>query len=134
LAKAKKYIVDLNKDEKAELVSLTQKGRPGARKIKQVNILLLVDSGKPDFEVAELLYTSWLTVLRTRHRFVEDGLDFALNGLPRAGRLPKIQDKMETILTTMGSWTDRRPGNHRLVFYPPRDKLKKLYPVREEQN
>ena len=31
---AKKYIVDLNKDEKAELVALTQKGRPGARKIK----------------------------------------------------------------------------------------------------
>ena len=61
---AKKYIVDLSKDEKAELVSLTQKGRPGARKIKRANILLLVDSGKPDFEVAELLHTSWLTVLR----------------------------------------------------------------------
>jgi hypothetical protein len=44
---AKKYIVDLSKDEKAELVSLTQKGRPGARKIKRANILLLVDSGKP---------------------------------------------------------------------------------------
>ena len=29
---AKKYIVDLNKDEKAELVALTQKGRPGAEK------------------------------------------------------------------------------------------------------
>ncbi len=38
---AKKYIVDLNKDEKAELVALTQKGRPGARKIKRANILLL---------------------------------------------------------------------------------------------
>jgi len=40
---AKKYIVDLNKDEKAELVSLTQKGRPGARKIKRANILLLAN-------------------------------------------------------------------------------------------
>ena len=30
---AKKYIVDLSKDEKAELVSLTQKGRPGARTV-----------------------------------------------------------------------------------------------------
>ena len=52
---AKKYIVDLNKDEKAELVSLIQKGRPGARKIKRANILLLANAGKPDFEVAELL-------------------------------------------------------------------------------
>jgi len=98
---AKKYIVDLSKDEKAELVSLTQKGRPGARKIKRANILLLVDFGKPDFEVAELLHTSWLTVLRTRQRYVEGGLDFALNELPRAGRLPKIDDKIETILTTL---------------------------------
>jgi len=83
---AKKYIVDLNKDEKTELVTLTQKGRLGARQIKRANILLLANTGKPDFEIAELLHTSWLTVLRTRYRFVEDGLDFALNKLPRAGR------------------------------------------------
>jgi hypothetical protein len=35
---AKKYIVDLSKDEKTELVSLTQRGRTGARKIKRANI------------------------------------------------------------------------------------------------
>jgi len=50
---AKKYIVDLNKDGKAELVALTQKGRPGARKIKRANILLLANTGEPDFEIAE---------------------------------------------------------------------------------
>src|SRR3990170_4628053 len=94
---AKKFIVDLNEAEKAELVTLTQKGRPGARKIKRANILLLANAGKPDFEIAELLHTSWLTVLRTRHRFVEGNLDFALSELPRAGRLPKIDDKVKTI-------------------------------------
>jgi len=98
---AKKYIVDLDEDEKVELVTLTQKGRPGARKIKRANILLLANAGKSDFEIAELLHTSWLTVLRTRHRFVEGNLDFALNELPRAGRLPKIDDKIETILTSL---------------------------------
>ncbi len=98
---AKKYIVELNEAEKAELVALTQKGRPGARKIKRLHILLLADAGKPDKEIAELLHSSWLTVLRTRRKFVEGGLDFALNELPRAGRLPKIDDKVETILTTL---------------------------------
>ncbi len=34
---AKKYVVDLEEDEKAELVALTQKGRPGARKITRHN-------------------------------------------------------------------------------------------------
>lgn len=59
---AKKYIVDLKKDEKAELIALTQKGRSGARKIKRANILLLANTGKTDFEIAELLHTSWLTI------------------------------------------------------------------------
>src|SRR3990172_6839893 len=98
---AKKYVIDLDEGEKVELVALTQKGRPGARKIKRANILLVANAGKPDFEIAELLNTSWLTVLRTRHSFVEGNLDFALSELPRAGRLPKIDDKVETILTTL---------------------------------
>jgi hypothetical protein len=59
LAMAKKYIVDLSKTEKAGLVELTQKGRPGARKIKRANRLLLAAAGKPDLEIAELLHTSW---------------------------------------------------------------------------
>jgi transposase len=82
-------------------VTLTQKGRPGARKIKRANILLLDDNGKVDSEIAELLHSSWLTVLRTRRKFVEGGLSFALNESPRAGRFPKIDDKVETILTTL---------------------------------
>lgn len=97
----KKFIVDLDEAEEAELVKLTQKGRPGARKIKRANILLLANAGKPDVEIAKLLHISWLTVLRTRHKFVEGGLEFALSEQPRAGRLPKIDDKVETILTTL---------------------------------
>jgi hypothetical protein len=45
---AKKYIVGLNKDEKAELAALTQKGYQCAGKIKRANSLLLADTGKPD--------------------------------------------------------------------------------------
>ena len=98
---AKKYVVDLDEGEKVELVALTQKGRPGARKIKRANIPLLANAGRPNFEIAELLHTGWLTVPRIRHSFVEGNLDFALDELPRAGRLPKIDDRIETILTTL---------------------------------
>jgi hypothetical protein len=34
---AKRYIVDLTKDEKEQLIELTRKGRPGARKIKRAH-------------------------------------------------------------------------------------------------
>lgn len=98
---AKRYIVDLTKDEKEQLVELTRKGRPGARKIKRANMLLLAAAGKTDAEIATTLQTSLLTVLRTRRKLVTGGLDFALNERSRAGRIPKIDDKVETILTTI---------------------------------
>jgi transposase len=98
---AKKYIVDLSKYEKQLLVELTSKGKPGARKIKRANILLLAHDGKTDLEIAELLHTGLRTVERVRQKFVLGGLDFALNERSRAGRLPKINDKVETILTTL---------------------------------
>jgi len=97
----KKYIVDLTKDEKEALVELTRKGKPGARKIKRANILLLAHDGKTDLEIAALLQTSLPTVERTRQKFVVGGFDFSLNERSRAGRFPKIDDKVETILTTL---------------------------------
>ena len=98
---AKKYSIDLSRDEKDTLVELTRKGRPGARKVKRANILLLADQGKKDEEIVTLLHTSRNTVIRTRRKFVTGGLAFALSERSRAGRLPKIDDKVETILTTL---------------------------------
>jgi len=98
---AKRYIVDLAKDEKEQLIELVSKGRPGARKIKRANMLLLADAGKTDREIAMTLQTSIPTVLRTRQKFVNGGPDLALNERSRAGRFPKINDKVETILTTI---------------------------------
>jgi len=98
---AKKYIVDLSEDEEATLVALTNKGRPGARKIKRANILLLAHTGKTDLEIAVLLHTSLRTVERTRQKFVAGGPTFSLNEQTRSGRLPKIDEKIETILTTL---------------------------------
>ena len=98
---AKRYIVDLTKDEKEQLIELIGKGRPGARKIKRANMLLLANAGKTDLEIAMTLQTSVPTVLRTRRKFVNGGPDLALNERSRAGRFPKIDDKVETILTTI---------------------------------
>jgi transposase len=98
---AKRYIIDLTPDEKEALIELTSKGKPGARKVKRANILLLADQGKKDEEIVHTLHTSRATVIRTRRRFVTEGFTFALNERSRAGRLPKIDDKVETILTTL---------------------------------
>ena len=108
---AKKYIVDLTQVEKESLVELISKGRPGARKIKRANILLLADQDKRDEEIISTLHTSRNTVVRTRRKFVHGGLAFALNEGSRTGRLPKIDDKVETILTTLAQ--SQPPGGRK---------------------
>jgi transposase len=105
---AKRYIIDLSQVEQVEL---TKKGRPGARKVKRANILLLADQGQKDEEIATLLHTSRNTVIRTRRKFVNGGLAFALKEGSRAGRFPKIDDKVETILTTLAQ--SQPPGGHK---------------------
>lgn len=97
----KKYIVDLTPEERGRLVELTQKGQQSARKIRRANILLLADAGKKDKEIAELLQASVPTVERTRRKFVEGGLDFALNERRWPGHKPKLDAKGEAVLTTL---------------------------------
>lgn len=108
---AKRYIIDLTQVEKEQLVELTRKGRPGARKVKRANILLLADLDRKDEEIVTTLHTSRATVIRTRRKFVNGGLAFALSERSRAGRFPKIDDKVETILTTLAQ--SKPPGGRK---------------------
>jgi len=75
----KKYIVDLTTEERAELKSSLQSGEMGVRKIKRSQILLKADEGWSDERIAEALDVGLSTVERTRRKFVERGLEGAIN-------------------------------------------------------
>lgn len=94
----KKNSVKLKKDEKASLIELTSKGKESARKIKRANILLFADEGKTDKEISEMLKTSYSTIERTRKKYTENGLDYALNELPRSGAPRSLDGRDEAIL------------------------------------
>jgi transposase len=79
-----RYIVELQEAERQELQKLTSAGAPGARKMKRAQILLMSNAGKTDQAIAEALHVGTSTVYRTKQRFVEEGLEAALN--ERAGR------------------------------------------------
>ena len=81
----KVYVVDLTKEEKAELLKLVGKGEVRARKMNRAHILLLADEDRTDKDIAKALHTSPSTVERTRRRLVEGGLEHALNESPRPG-------------------------------------------------
>jgi transposase len=98
---AKKYIVKLESDERTQLLDLTGKGAIGARKMKRAQILLKADEGWKDKDIIKALNTSRSTVERTRKRFVEGGLDKALNEDPRPGQRTKLDGAAEAQLVAL---------------------------------
>lgn len=82
----KRYIVRLTKSERADLLVLIRQGKRkvNARKRVHARLLLKSDQGKhgpswPDERIAEALEIHASTVRAIRQRFVEHGLDAALN-------------------------------------------------------
>ena len=98
---AKKYIVQLENKERAQLLDMTSKGAIGARKMKRAQILLKADEGWKDETIIQALNTSRSTVERTRKRFVAGGLDNALNEDPRPGQRTKLDGHAEAHLVAL---------------------------------
>src|SRR5262245_13551770 len=77
----KKYIVRLTGEERERLAAMARKGRTNAQKIKRAQVLLKVDAEGPnwnDEQTAEAFQMRAKTVADIRQRFVEGGLDGAL--------------------------------------------------------
>ncbi|MCP4470982.1 MAG: helix-turn-helix domain-containing protein [Gammaproteobacteria bacterium] len=86
---AKKCRVKLSQDERECLKQLISKGKVSARKIIHANVLIHADESATDSlkdaDIAKAIHISPLTVERVRKRFVEEGLESALN--------PKVQKR-----------------------------------------
>jgi transposase len=98
------YVVELTAEERCYLQSFIAKGRAAARKILHARILLKSDSGPDgpawtDQKIVEALDVSRPSVERLRKRFVEEGLEAALNRKEQKNRKPrKLDGKAEAHL------------------------------------
>ena len=72
-----------------------------ARTVKRALALLKADEGLLDRKVAEAVSLSAATVARVRRRFVEDGLEAAINDRPRSGRERKLSGRQEAHLVAI---------------------------------
>jgi transposase len=97
----KTYIVDLTQEEQECLLKLVKTGEHPARKMNRARILLLADEHRMDREIADVLHTSIPTVQRTRQRFVEGNLEYALNERRRCGRPRKLNERIEAELISL---------------------------------
>jgi transposase len=95
-----RYHVELNEAERSELNSLISGGKHPARMLKRAQILLAVDAGLSDGEIAAAVAVGGSTVYRTKRRFVEGNLEAALSEEARPGADRKLTDKEEALLAT----------------------------------
>jgi transposase len=110
---AKKYIVTLTEPEREALLTLTKKGSLSARKLNRAHTLLQADAGATDAAIATALHIGTATVERTRKRFVEAGVDWALTERPRPGGAPKLDGVGEA---TLVAWTCSTPPDDRTCW------------------
>ena len=104
----KKYIVQLNADERDRLNALIQKGKAPARQVLKARILLKADASEAgdawsDSQIAEALDTSIDTIARTRQQLVEQGVDGALirKHSPNSARKPIFDGVAEAKLIAL---------------------------------
>jgi hypothetical protein len=98
----KKYVVRLTSEERASIERLVSVGKAAARKLLHGRVLLQVDQGAegpawPDAKVSEALRVHPNTIGGIRQRFVEQGVEAALNRKKqeRPSRQPKFDGKAE---------------------------------------
>jgi transposase len=93
-----RYRVELSEVERGELRAMLSGGKHAARKLKRAQILLAADAGVADETIAISLDVGVSTVSRVKRRFVESGLERALNEEPRPGAARKLTGKEEALL------------------------------------
>ena len=101
---AKKYRVFLSDKERKYLRKLVNTGVDKARKLTRARILLLTDESpsglsNKDKEIMDSLGVCARTVAATRERFVEEGIQGALNEKARSGRPREFTGREEAKLT-----------------------------------
>jgi transposase len=82
----KRYRVTLTKEEREKLVSISKKGKHRSQKILNTLILLNSDDGEyqvkrsKNEDISNILQISMRKIDRIKKRFVEEGLEIAING------------------------------------------------------
>lgn len=102
---AKKYIVTLTDEERAQLHAVTRRGTVSARRLTRAHLLPQAAAGLSDGAIAQALHVGTATVERIRKRFVDDGLEAALGERPRPGGQRKLDGRQAAFLIALACST-----------------------------
>ena len=102
MPRKKEFEVKLSLSERNHLTNLISAGTDNARKLTRARILLKADEGWSDEMISRALDVGIATVGRIRRKYVEGGLDKALNRQPSRRQYErKIDGKTEAHLVAL---------------------------------
>ena len=87
--------IKLSHEEVEYLKDFVKKGRKSARELTRARILLLVNGGRTEMEIKDILGISRATVSNIKKRYREEGLQSALTDKPRPGQPKKYTNRHE---------------------------------------
>jgi putative transposase len=93
--------VKLTKKELKYLEVQKKSGNLSLRKYNRINILLLLDKGKRNKEIEDFLGVDRVTVWRTKSRYLEQGVERALEEEERSGQPKKYTTDHEAELAAL---------------------------------
>lgn len=76
----------LNQNDRQALQAFRSKGRHTAREVNRAHILAALDRKISESQIMEVLGAGRTAIWRTRAAYLEGGLEFALQDLPRPGK------------------------------------------------
>lgn len=125
------YKVTLTNEERARLTTLASKGKGNARHIRRAQILLLADENQPegawrDADIAKALKAHSRTVERTREKFVQQGLEAALNHARPQKKRSKVLDGAAEARLVQLACSEAPDGLERWTLQMLADKLIEL--------
>lgn len=97
----KRVEIQLKEDEREKLKAMCSSGVAPVRVLQRAQILLSLDQGIQDQQIAAVLQVERTRIFRVRQRYLEQQLDGALYDRPRSGRPRVYGDVAEAELVAL---------------------------------
>jgi len=101
----KKIQIRLKVKDRKRLQEIVKRGEAKARKITRCHVLLLSDKKETNGKISRTLDIALLTIRRIQQRYVEGGLESAIEERPRSGKPPKFSGKQQAKITALACST-----------------------------
>ena len=128
---SKRYKVSLTEAEREELIGLVNKGKGQASRLRRARVLLMADEaqeggGFKDADIAKALNAQVRTVERIRQKWVQEGIEAALNHTQPTKTRGKVLDGAAEARLTQLACTEAPDGHERWSMQMLADKLIEL--------